>query len=332
MRISSLAAALLLAALLAAAGAARAQVAAPRLNTLAFESDRPFNPAVLPWGTVSGLAAGWLDVSSTATVNNLDLDAGSGDGPLAKFNLAGDVAALTAEATRFTVKAPLPGTTVTDVKSSLLGAGIQNNGWVSVGIGQQLSQIVEPDNTNRETLALGGATLRMFEVLYLGAAGGGNAVKSESPGGTLDANQGVTRYGVAYHWRGGDNGLHLEAFGEQRDPLTYEDPTGNLLPAGVKVEVESSTSGYTAEFVVANVLIGVEGSTTTQETQTFLNDVPLGPKSKEETKDTRGYLGWLPLEGFSVVAGVDATKIGDPGTPTTYNTYEAAFLMVGWLF
>ena len=118
---------------------------------------------------------------------------------------------------------------------------------------------------------------------------------------------------MAYHWRDDTNGVHLEAYREERDAVL-----GTLFGA----EGEE-TDGFTAEVVFSNILISYESITTDN---TNFNGVFVG-----ESEETTLSVGWAPGQGLAVVASLNEEEDFDAGgTLTRESTLTAVAL--AWLF
>ena len=302
--------------LLAFAGAIHAQVAAPRLNPIAIESSKidstkPSNPATLSWSGPSRVGAGFLDVEreDEPVGGPVTLDA-EGDGTLWQARWVGEMFAVGAEIQQ--IDLDLPGGGSEEFDSSLVGVAFQGGEIFSIGIGQETREITVPGASQEETLPFWGATLRLVEVLYLGVATGDATVERTVGGITAEADRSVTRFGVAYQWRDGDHGLHLEVYREERDSIST--PTLG--------EDEEETDGFTVEIVFANILIGAEFITTD-----FNDNAGVFQMDQEETTLS---LGWAPGQGLAIVASlVENEETDNIGNAKTTDTTSIA---VAWLF
>lgn len=302
---------LLIAALLAFAGAIHAQVAAPRLNPIAIESLNPSNPATLPWSGPSRIGAAWLDVErEDEPVGGPVFLAAEGDGAMVQARWVGETFAIGAEALTIDLTDPA-GTGPSDADFSLVGVAFQVGELFSVGVGQEAEELSDPAGVEKETLPLAGATLRLAEVIYLGVATGEETVEQSKPGITQEADRTVIRAGVAYHWRDGDRGLHLEVYREEVDgimtPFTRE---------------EEESDAFTVEIVFANILIGAEFITTdfTDTTGVF----------QAEEEQTTLSLGWAPGQGLAIVASLlESERTRANGD---VETTEVTSIAVAWLF
>ena len=307
-----------IAALLALAGGPQALIAAPRLNPVAIESTvaifspSPFNPAVLPWSGPSRIGGAVAKVESDVTTAGTTLPLGEGEGRMVQGRWVGETLAVSAEAfTRELDLDPLtfgPGTVEFD--SSLVGVAFQVGEIFSLGAGRQSFELSgnSPDVTTR-TLPVAGATLRVREVIYLGAASGDETVEDIS---TQEGDRTVTRFGVAYHWRDGDTGLHVEVYRQEIDAI-----------ATPITEEEQESVGFTVEVVFANILIAFESFETESTDNT-------GAVTSED-KATTVSLGWAPSQGLAIVASLVELELNDISAGQLF-TFDTQSIGIAWLF
>ncbi len=329
------------AALLAFAGAIHAQIAAPRLNPVVIESDAPFNPATLPWSGASRVGAGLIDVEGDvsdvgppATTTEV-----SGDGATVQGRWVGENFAIAAEA--FNLELDLLDDTV-ETDATMVSLALKLGEAISVGIGQQELEETETDKaTNASTvftvtLPMAGATLRLAEVLYIGAVIGEQTFERSVGGQSIEDDSTVTRVGVAYYWRDGPNGLHLEAYREEQDPTLTPTPPGfdnPALPAGT-VELESEADGFTVEVLFANILIGFESLTTDFIRVNNFPSIPFVRTVVGEEEETTISVGWAPEEGLAITVAATETEQSQTvnGLPDDASTFDSLFLGAAWLF
>ena len=317
MRILSIA----IVALLAFAGALQAQIAAPMLNPATADSlkislnrlNKPFNPAVLPWGGPSRVGAALLDMEieepGTGTI-------AEGDGFAAQVRLVGESFAFNAEIFSVSLDVPptvVPGGSKIEVDSSSIGVAYQGGEVFSVGVGLEAYDLNFLGSTEEGSLPLLGATLRFGEIYFLGAAVGTETVKDV--GGETDRS--VVRVGAAVQSRDTDGGYHLEVFIDNSDSA--------IGTAGPDV-IEEEVVGLTAELVFGGGwLIGLEvlnTDVTDPSDPTGLSDL--------EVKERIISLGWAGSEGLAVVLSIieEEETEGDG----TVRNFDSLFLGAAWLF
>lgn len=311
---------LLTAALLLAALTAQAQVAAPTLAPLVRTSTST-NPAVLQWGAPShvGIAYGRGD---TKAEDDTGFQFGEGDADLAMAQLrwVGERFSLGAEyystSEQHDTKAPLPPGPIIDIDTS--GAQValagQLGDMVALGLGYETSEFkfttATDSGTTKGKLPVGGVSVRMGEVFFLGAAYGKETI---DPAFT-DSNQdrGVVRYGVGYRQAFGSGAVHLEAFREDRDP--YDDPNN---PPDTVDEVE--LTGYAVEAMFGEVLLSHVAFS--QDS----TDVQGGVSSTLQFDSTQSTVGWVPEAGWAVMAKLDTNEI----TQSTGEVFSSRIVSLG---
>jgi hypothetical protein len=311
-----------LAALLAAAGTAAAQVAAPSLNptpTLRWNDnpglvDDSQNPAVLPW-------AGPSRVAATYGISEFEFPAfgkiADGDAKAVEVQFVGETLAAAVHAATLNMDLIDPfGPGTFDLSRQSVGIAGQFGGWLSVGAGVE-KQTFENANPFKqtETLTMGGATLRLGEVFYLGAAGGTATIKEETAVPQDEVKASATRYGLAYHWRDKERGVHLEAYHTERG--------AKASPLGLSV-TETNINGYSVEFIFARFMLSVVGHTDKQKD-------PSGTPT-ETLEQSTASLGFVPDQGFAVVAGLSTQKLKDPATGVEQAKVTVTEIGVAWLF
>ena len=309
---------LLIAALLAFAGAIHAQIAAPRLNPIAIESTitssflspSPFNPAVLPWDgptRIGGALAG-AEVDDRSTTPDPDADGGA---IALKLRWVGKIFAFGADvlASELDIDPAVGGGTL-DVSQVSIGFAGQFEEVFSVGAGVQGGEVTLPGVSVEAGLPLVGATVRLAEVIYLGLAIGDETF--EDTLANQEADRTVTRFGVAYHWRDDDVGLHIEAYRQEIDAITTP-----------FTEDEEESDGFTLEVVFANILIGFESFTTD------FTDPSTGFQG--EAEKTTISVGWSPGQGLALVASAtEQEELNASGITQFENNLTA--VGVAWLF
>ncbi len=271
------------------AGAAQAQVAAPRLNPAAIESfivtpnrlNKPFNPAVLPWSGSSRIGAALTDLEAVDTIGGVSTLGAEGDGKMVHGRFVGENFAIAGEV--YQMDLGFQGSSA-DFEGAMIAAALQFGGVVAVGASRQNAEFIDPTSTSSETLTLIGATLRIGEAFYFGAASGDETF--EQGGG--EADRSVSQFGVAYHTRDGESGVHLEVFRQMVDLI--DDPVAGIT------EDEVESDAFTVEFIFSNILLGLEAimSEATDNAGVL----------QEETDLITVSLGWAPEEGLSIVASL----------------------------
>ena len=254
------------AAVLAIAGTAAAQVAAPSLNptpTLSLAPisspnlifiPAPANPAVLPWDGPSRIGAAY-------GTNKLTDVAGIPVDPVAKGKATGVLAEGVGEMFAAAVQVnsvnqdinPAFVTGSLETKVQRIGLAVQFGKRISVGIG---SESVENKDTSvgsdfEEAAVMGGVTVRLGEVIYLGAAGGTATVEDKVSMEQVKRN--VTQYGVAYLWRDKERGAHVEVYHAQRPAKRF--------PSTVGAAAANDINGFTVEVMFARLLLGYSAQT-----------------------------------------------------------------------
>lgn len=328
---------LLIAALLAFAGAIQAQIAAPRLNpvissTTNFRfrsgSTKPFNPAVLPWSGPSRVGIGvFTDTTIDVTrLNQPTVEAASGDGALVQFHWVGEAFAFAAEFADHSldVTAAFGGGSV-DIESSLVGVAYQGGEVFSIGIGQQTREFSIDGEIEKETLPMIGATVRLGEVLYIGAAFGEATVEKVDPFSTPavagEVDRSVQRVGVGLFGRNDDFGWHLEVYKEEKD-------SAQDTVTGVQVDEEESTGGTVEVILFGGLLLGWESVDT--------DLIGINGVLNREEESTVLSVGWSSMEGLSLVVSLHETESIDLDPASTdfgeVVEFTSTFLGAAWLF
>ncbi len=312
-----------LAAVLAAAGMASAQVAAPSLNptpslsgsfrTVAapFFTPVPSNPAVLSWDGPSRIGAAYgpskLDDAQTGQTDAK----GNASGVLAE--IVGEMFAAGVQLNSDSEDLQPASAQTGTIKSSVQQIGIAAQFGKRFSIGVQ-SQVLETKlntgggNTDiEESGILPGATVRLGETIYLGAAGGSTTVKDKVS--NLEAKHSVMQYGVGYMYRDKERGAHLEVYKAKRASAYF--------PGGVALaSTESDVTGGTIEVLFSKVHLGYSA-------QTDKVKDPTGAAPETDTLSTVS-VGYNPGQGLAIVASQssgkstnDTTGLADKKTRST---------------
>lgn len=267
-------------------GFVSAQVAAPVLNPTALMATTE-NPAVLQWNAPSRVSVG-LHSGSNASFNSAGVQTFAADLPgwFVQARAVGESLSIGVEHLDIDIKPK--GLPTIDYKQTQAALAGQIGDLVAIGVGQDGITQEQPGTTSENTLRLAGASVRLFEHLYLGAAGGTEQI---SVTGSPASNRAVTRYGIGWHTRSDRNGLHLEVTHEERDE--YENSPGVFFDRG---KVDSAI----LEAIVVNVLVG------------------LGSRSENVVHPTSGngfdedrriaVLGWVPASGLAIVLRHETRK------------------------
>jgi hypothetical protein len=189
---------LILAGLLALAGAASAQIATPSMNPNPLFTSTPTNPATLSWDMPSRIGAGYSQVKLD---DGTQVNSGS-----AKQALAQHVGPRFGVGVAWAnLSSPTVGGTL-DQTITIINGSMQFGGWLSLGLGhEKLSRDIGVQ-TYEETVPVYGASVRLADVIYLGAVGG----KSDANNNGATGKRDVSRYGVAYYWHDKSGGLRVE--------------------------------------------------------------------------------------------------------------------------
>lgn len=305
-------AAALLAALAAAAGSATAQVAAPSLNPVLVLTTVPANPAVLSWDTPTraSVSLGTLDEDLAATPNDPDLK-----GNLRAVELAavGDTfaAAVASLGISLDYQSPLSGSSTSNTTVVYLAGRFVENFTVGYGIEASTSEDTLLGTNTEEDTPLLGVTLRLGGAYYLGFAGGTATVRDVAVSPAVEGSRSVTRYGLAYHTRETDRGLHVELFHELRESTTTP---------GTDAQ---SSNGAVVEVVLANVLVGVVANR--QESKT-----PAGVDNGSSAISAVS-VGYVGAPGLAVVASRLSVEHTDPAGVTDVAA-NATTVGLAWQF
>lgn len=308
----------LAAAMLAAAGAASAQVAAPLLNPMpvARLNAKPAivataqNPALLSWDGPPRVAASYSNVdfddASTATVNP---DA-TGKVTAVLVRLVGERFAFGAESQKVRLDPVGAGSSI-ELGAQSAGASVQFGDWISVGIGRHVETYKEFGVDQRETLSLAGVGARFGGVYYVAAVRFNADVKDQIA--PAETSRPGTAYGIAFHTRDQEHGVHLEAYHTERaevvDPMLSVD--------------ELKTNGYAAEVVWWNLLFGIVGHDSKRLTTTG---------NGSEARQAAVSVGYVPAQGLALVATLSKQEFSDAATGAEDASVEIKSLGLSWMF
>lgn len=305
------------------AGIAQAQIAAPLLNPLAIEGTvvtpgrvlKPINPAVLSWSGSSRMGGAIIELEASDVVGGVDTGISKeGDGKVLLGRFVGEFLSVGVEVYQHELTDTQTGDT-NDFDGSMVSVALQFAEMISIGAGQQEAEFSDHSFQDLHSIPVAGVTLRLAEVFYLGAASGTETHTKSDVGLSQELDRAVTRVGVAYHMRNGDNGIHAEVY--QEAVASGEDVLTGFT------DDEEASNGFTVELVFANILLGVQ-SIDTETTSTA--DVVIEERSK-----TTLSLGWVPEEGLSLVANMVEEEQTDP-TSGDQTLLDTAIIGVGWLF
>lgn len=294
-----------------AAPVALGQVAAPRLAPLAI-GDVTANPAVQQWTGTSligaGTAYGDVDTErgSIGEVGEGDLTADSAAARLlgGPVSLGVETFEARLEARSFAESAPGEPDRTEEVTQQSTGAAatLGLGEWLTVGVGHErvraeshieiISLDAEGSAEETRTTPVGGLSLRLFNVVYLGAAMGRERIEysEETRAGTttdtlsFDEARDVRRAAAAVHWTGESFGIHLEAAAEQRTPIEV----------GGSERRETSTDAGVAEVKLGGVLVLGYGQTHYRERNEDTSDV--------NSRTTTATVGIAPPTSWTLVA------------------------------
>lgn len=292
--------------LTAFAGVLQAQVAAPRINPAANVTLSVFNPAVLPWGGPSRIGLGLLDLEiESQPAIGTPQSAASGDGSTAQVRLVGSNAAFHAEFVSFSldVEAAFGGGKL-DADATYWGVGYQWGEAFSIGLGVESSKITLQTTTEELSLPVFGATLRIQEMILVGAALGTETVGD----GTNELERSVFMAGAAWYSRDKMGGIHLEVYVQNTD-------SGADATTGQNAD-EESIVGYTAEVIFADYfLVGF------QLIDRKVTD-PTDPTGAGDTdnQETIFTAGWVDSQGLSFVLTASSDEETDAAQDVTENS------------
>jgi len=308
-----------------------AQIAAPSLNptpTLALMPmaspislfvPGPSNPAVLSWDGPSRVGATYGNGAITDFVI-----APPGLNPAAKGKTSGLLiegvgqtfaAAAQVNSQSLNLDASIGGGSL-DTKVQRIGVAAQFGNRISIGIGSDSAES-KNSQTNidvAEAAILGGVTVRLADVIYIGAASGSAKVKDKIA--MEDVSRHVLQYGIAYLRKDKGRGLHVEVFHAARPAVAY--PSTNPAAA------EDDINGFTVEAMFAQILLGYASQT-------------------DKTKDSAGIavtknslstvtVGFDMSPGLALVATRNIGRVTDVATGSTIFNTNSSQLGVAWQF
>ena len=329
---------------------AQAQIASPRLNPMEtlranpffhptsdvvlFDSSSPFNPAVDIWRDASHLGVGVGNHDSSASVSGPqgNFDVATGDSQTVQLALVGEMFAFSARVANHDMEIdPGLGTGTFTIDTAHVGLSAKLGEILSLGVGFQSEENHDetqgPGNeiTLKEEMPLGGVTLRLGEMFFVGGAYGTETVDAESPQGPASGDRAVTNIGVGIQTRDGDTGFHIEIYKSTEDLLELFEPGGNEVYSS-----EGEKTGATLEVVFSNILLGVESLNSTSEVNNPFPPPGVPVLRTGESKETMLSVGWIPQEGLSLVVSATENEL------TEYNgdvvTYESGAATLFWRF
>lgn len=308
-----------LAALLMAAGMAAAQVAAPSFNPTPTISLTTPNPAIAPWDGPSriGASVGKLKFDDPITTPTVNPDAtGNTTGLLAQY--VGDMFAVgVAQSTiKIDFDASLGGGFAKST-GQVVQAGVQFAKRFSLGVSQELVKQTDSAGGNQENKTIwAGGTVRLADVVYLGAAYGSETQKDKAANPQLQLDRKARKIGVAYESRDKDRGLHLEFY--KTFAPAAADPTISFTAD------ESDVTGGAVEFVVSRFFFGYS--------QTKEKAKDIAGVAKDSTTSKTLSLGFVPEQGLAIVLNHFANENNDPVTGVTTGKASATDIGVAWMF
>ncbi|HKI99610.1 MAG TPA: hypothetical protein VKB51_14140 [bacterium] len=270
------------------AGTAMAQVAAPALNPAALQTTA-LNPAVLQWSAPSRVSLGYFKGENTVynaagtQVQHVNLP-----GTIVQGRVVGDHVSASAEQLRLKIEPDgAPGWDYRETQLALAG---QIGGAVALGAGQdQVVQNPPPAGVDvKDTLALGGLSMRFGERVYLGIVSGKE--KHQDPA-VPDASRSVMRYGLGYGYHDKMDGFHAEYYHEQREALQIE-----VVPGVFSTQDEEKWDTGVLEFAVSGFYLGL--------VERKMSVITTGQPNFDERRHAVN-VGWVPDQGFSVVLHVE---------------------------
>lgn len=320
--------ALLMCLLLVIATSANAQVATTDLGPAALKFPHPQaiglnsttltpdNPAALAWGTPSRVAAG--KAQGDVTDNNAGQTVLEFDGAFGGFRAVGETFGVAADT--YSVKDDV-GANLTLDKGSSLQVSVAPTEWLSFGIGagteETDSTLIDPSSTRQEVDRLmGGATLRLGEIFYIGAGmTQEDATSPDDPLGQVFTRDG-TMFGVAVRTEGEWN-WYLAADVIDLDDFPPVNP-GQQGDGGIKLTT------LTAQLRADWFFVGIQGGNI---------DISGNMNTTTDVTTKVVDLGYAPLEGFNISARWQSTDVEDtdPVNPVDA-TVETTSLALAWMF
>ena len=295
-------------ALLLLAGASQAQVASPRLNPVI--TDSLVNPAAMMWAESSTVGGGYGIVDVEADGGGTIAD---GTAIFGQVRIVQDQFAVGAEVflLDLDIDASLGGGSFTSDEFGVGGA-YKLGDALSLGVGLETGEDSDPGFTETSTLITFGASLRIQEVVFLGALVGMDTVEQSSAFGSGEETRNVIRLGGGFRKRGEGLDMRFEVYLENAADAT-----------GTNVSVdEEEALGLSVEFVFSDILLGVD----------ILNSEftsPAGGGTSEEDEIALT-VGWVPEEGIAIVGALIDSEETDPvGDVTTFTVFLVG---VAWQF
>lgn len=282
----------------------QAQFAAPTLLPGAVTE----NPAVIQWGGPSIIGGAYIKGESeqTDSANPATLDTGKSDGYFVGFRLVGKSISLAAHTAEF--NGDNFSTEESKFQFSAVALAIPIGDSLTLGIGQEVGSVAlqfqsgVQYNLNYDlTLPHGGFSLRLGNVLYLGASFGTESitasVKTTPSVPALEAEakweRDVRRYGVALY-SGNGTKWHLEFGATLKDAAT--DPV-----SGISIERNEERTGV-FEVLAGGYLFGIKSKKYEEIDET---SSPAVIKVTETNKEVT--LGWVPEKGWALVLAAGQT-------------------------
>ncbi len=303
----------------------QAQVAAPSLIP-GFTSD---NPAALQWSGPSRIGGGYLKSESSTTNVASGVEVGTSDfeGALVGLALIGETTSLGVAAADFEGNDSV-GNTI-GIASQAANIALQLGDSVALGVALEHGFFTfegtipsfgsgtaefETDTT------LGGVSLRLFDIFYLGGAYGTETQHQtiDFPGFPIyvsdELDRIVRRYGVGLFSREGTK-WHLEYSVKYNE--FAQDPVTNISTNEVK------ETRIELEFQAGSVLLGLNAVKSVE------TDKSVTPNTSSETNTNSVTLGWLPESAWSLIL-VASQSENDDGT--TISEGEGIAVFLGYLF
>lgn len=290
---------------LLAGAAAQAQVAAPSIVPALptfFESPGlataefvTLNPAAIQWGGPTRIGVSHSDSKRDESGSHRDFGAQAGG-----FRLVFQNTAIAAETSRFYDRER---NRKQNFETSSGAVSFKPFDWLAVGGGLgngRRDEVVPPtDNTRKTQVSSYGASVRIGEMFFVGAAAGMDQLdktdRSTTPATKTEEARPFQIYGVGIR-RGGPVTFHIEYYTVHREPYEFGTAKKEDVTAGVGV----------AELNWAGVLVGYRGFA--------LESKDTG--SKEKTTGAQYTLGWAPASGFAILAHLITADVKDDSSGT----------------
>ena len=183
-----------------------------------FFSSGPGNPAVLSWDVPSRIGASYTSVKFEGP-NGVSFAKGNMKAIQGQY--VGDRLAIGAAGAKMDVAVdPIVGGGSLVERFSQSAVALKAFDWFSVGAGQDFDKRTAQTNIENSRASLGGLTLRLGGMVYLGAAKGTDAVEKGTTLPLPESKRDITRYGAGIHWVGASAAVHVEAYKEDRAAAT----------------------------------------------------------------------------------------------------------------